>query len=89
MRAHVPVTEVRGSRSDGRLIFMSLMTGMVAVGADRPQLGEVGKGIGRARLLCARLSFNSKFRHSTGIARSEGRGQGLCNKLCLAETLSL
>ena len=40
-----------GSRRDGPLIFMSLLTGMVAVGG-RPQLGEVGKGTGRARL-CA------------------------------------
>ena len=30
--AHVPDRKVRGSRCDGRLIFMSLLTGMVAVG---------------------------------------------------------
>ena len=30
--AHDSVTEVRGSRRDGRSLFVSLMTGMVAVG---------------------------------------------------------
>ena len=29
-------------------------------------------------------NFDSKFCHRTGIARSEGRGQGQRNKLCLA-----
>ena len=51
VRAHVPVTKVRGWRRDGRLIFMGLLAGIVAVGG-RPQLGEVGKGTGRAQL-CA------------------------------------
>ena len=52
--AHVPVTKVRraGSRRDGRLIFMSLLTSMVAVGV-RLQLGEVGKGTGRGH--CAAM----------------------------------
>ena len=49
VRAYVPVTKVRGSRRDERLIFMSLLAGMVAVGG-RPQLGEVGKGTSRTRL---------------------------------------
>ena len=56
VRARVPVRKVRGSRRDGRLISMSILAGMVAVGG-RPQLGEVGKGTGRARL-CA-------YEHST------------------------
>ena len=32
VRAHVPVTKVRGSRRSELLIFMSLLAGMVAVG---------------------------------------------------------
>ena len=43
VRAHVQVAKVRGSRRDGRLIFMSILAGTVAVGG-RPQLGEVGRG---------------------------------------------
>ena len=46
-----------GSRRDGRLIFMSLLTGIVAVGG-RPQLGEVGRGpdvCGYVRTLNIRL----------------------------------
>ena len=39
--------------------------------------------------MCVCLTFDSKFCHRTGIARSEGRGQGQRNKLCLAEALSL
>ena len=32
VRAHVPVRKFRGSRRNGRLIFMSLLAGMVEVG---------------------------------------------------------
>ena len=35
VRAHVPGRKVRGSRRDGRLVFMSLLAGMVAV-SGRP-----------------------------------------------------
>ena len=48
----VRVRQVRGSRCDRRSIFMSLLTGMVAVG-DRPQPVEVGERTGRAAM-CAR-----------------------------------
>ena len=58
-----PGYKVRGSRRDGRLIFMSLLVDMVAVGG-RPQLSEVGKGTGRARL-CAYV------KHSTLISAIE------------------
>ena len=34
--------------------------------------------------MCVRQTFDSKFCQRTGIARSEGRGQGQRNKLCLA-----
>ena len=72
--AHVPVTKVRGSRRDGRLIFMSLLTRMVAVGG-RPQLGEVGKGTGRARL-CAYVmhsTLNSAIEQEFRDRRVEDR----------------
>ena len=46
--AHVPVRKVRGSRREGRLVFMSLLAGMVAVGG-RPQLGEVSEGTAAMR----------------------------------------
>ena len=49
--ACVPVRKVRGSRRDGRLMFMSLLAGMVTVGG-RPKPAEVSEGTGRARL-CA------------------------------------
>ena len=49
VKARIPVRKVRGSRCYGGLIFMNLLTDMVAVGG-RPQLGEVGKGTGCARL---------------------------------------
>ena len=49
--AHVPVIKVQGSRRDGRLMFMSFLAGMVAVGG-RPYPGEFSEGTGRARL-CA------------------------------------
>ena len=39
--AHVPVRRVRGSRRDGRLMFIKLLTVIVAVGG-RPKPGEVG-----------------------------------------------
>ena len=35
------------------------------------------------------LTFDTKFCHTTGIARTEGTGQPQRNKLCLAEALSL
>ena len=60
VRAHVPVRNVRGSRRDGRLMFMSLLAGMATVGG-RPQPGEVSVGTGRA-CLCAfvkHLTLNS------------------------------
>ena len=57
-----------GSRCDGRLIFMSILTGLVGVGG-RPQLGEVGKGTGCVRL-CAYKTLDSKSCHRTGIAWS-------------------
>ena len=83
VRARVPVRKVRGSRRDRRLMFMSLLAGMVAV-SGRPQLGEVGKGTGRARLCAIYVKHSTlKFCHRTGIARSEGRGQGQRNKLGL------
>ena len=34
------------------------------------------------------LTSDSKFCHRWGIAQSEGRGQGQCNKLCLAVAMS-
>ena len=34
--------------------------------------------------MCVRYTFDSKFCHRTGIARSEIRGRGQRNKLCLA-----
>ena len=74
VRARVPVRKVRGSRRDGRSIFMSLLTGMVAVGG-RPQLGEVGKGTGRARL-CAYVkhsTLNSAIEQELRDRRVEGR----------------
>ena len=43
VRERVPVRKVRGSRRDGRFMFMSLLTGMVAVGG-RPYPGEVSEG---------------------------------------------
>ena len=82
VRAHVPVIKARGSKRDGRLMFMSILTGMVAVGG-RLQLGEVGKGTGRARL-CAYVKHSTlKLCNRTGIARSEGGGQDQRNKLFL------
>ena len=35
------------------------------------------------------LTFDTKFCHTTGIARTEGTGQPQRNKLCLAGVLSL
>ena len=62
-RARVPGREVRGSRPDGRLMFMSLLAGMVEVGGRRhSQPGEVSEGTGRARL-CAYVCTYVK--HST------------------------
>ena len=53
VRAHIPVTKVWGLKRDRRLIFMSILVGMVAPAVGgRPQLGEVWKGAGCARL-CA------------------------------------
>ena len=77
-----------GSKCDGRLTFMSLLTGMVAVGG-RPQPGEVSEGTGRVRLCAHVKTLDSKFCHRTRIARSEGRGQGHRNMLRLAGALSL
>ena len=60
VRAKVLVRKGRGSRRDGRLMFMSLVAGMVAV-SGRPQPGGVSEGSGRARL-CAyikHLTLNS------------------------------
>ena len=74
MRAHVPVTKVRGFEARRVLIFMSLLTGMVAVGG-RPQLGEVGQGSGRARL-CAcfeHSTLNSAIEQELRDRRVEGR----------------
>ena len=74
MRAHVPVTKVRGSRRDGRLIFVSILAGMVAVGG-RPQLGEVGKGTDRTRL-CAYVkhsTLNSAIEQKLSDWRVEDR----------------
>ena len=45
----VQVTKVRGSRRDGRSIFMRLLAGVVAVGVS-PYPGEVSEGNVRARL---------------------------------------
>ena len=74
MRAHVPVTKVRSSKRDGRLIFMSILASMVAVGG-RPQLGEVGKGTGHARL-CAYVkhsTLNSAIEQELRDRRVEDR----------------
>ena len=71
---------------------MSLLTGMVAVGG-RPQLGEVGKGTGRARL-CAYVkhsTLNSAIEHELRDWRVEDKAlkqQGQRNKLCVAGALS-
>ena len=63
-----------GSRRDGRPIFMSLLTGMVAVDG-RPQLGEVSEGTGRARL-CAYVkhsTLNSAIEQELRDRRVEDR----------------
>ena len=44
---------------------------------------------GSARLCAYVNTFYSKFCHRSGVARSEGRGQGQRNKLCLAEAMSM
>ena len=69
VRERVPVRKVRGSRRDGRLMFMSLLAGMVTVGG-RPQPGEVSERTGRARL-CAYV------KHSTLNSAIE---QELCDR---------
>ena len=52
---------------------MGLLTGMVAVGG-RPQLGEVGKGTGHARLCYVKHStLNSAIEQELCDQRVEGR----------------
>ena len=57
MRAHVPVTKVRGFEIRRALDIYEPPGGMVAVGG-RPQLGEVVTGTGRARL-CAYVKHST------------------------------
>ena len=47
-----------------------------------------GPGDRPCAAMCVCYTFDSKFCHRTGIAQSEGRGQGQRNMLCLAEALS-
>ena len=82
MRVHVPVSQIRGSRQDGRWMFTSFLTGMAAVGG-RPWLGEVGKGTGRARYVRAYVKYwtlNSAIEQELCDRRVEDRAnakQGL------------
>ena len=74
VRVRVPVRKVRGSRRDGRLMFMGLLAGVVTVGG-RPQPGEVSEGTDRARL-CAYVKhsiLNSAIGQELRDRRVEGR----------------
>ena len=51
-------------------------------------VARLSEGTGRARL-CGYVKHSTLFCHRTGIARSEGRGQGQRKNLCLAGALSL
>ena len=74
VRARVLGYNSPGSKRDGRLTFMGLLTGMVAVDG-RPQPGEVSEGTGRARL-CAHVklwTLNSAIELELRDRRVEGR----------------
>ena len=58
VREHVPVRKVLGSRRDGRLMFTSLLVGMVTV-SGRPLPGEASEGTGRVRL-CAYVKHSTQ-----------------------------
>ena len=72
--AHILVITVRGTKCDGRSIFMSLLAGMVTVGG-RPQLVEVSEGPSHARL-CARVKHSTLNSAIHKEMRHRGTGQG-------------
>ena len=54
------------------------LTALIIISRSRSSVGKVLDSMWWEH------TFDFKFCHGTGIARSEGRGQGQHNKLCLA-----
>ena len=83
VRGHVPVTKVRGFEARRALDIYAPPDGY-GCGWWQAAARRSREGDRSCAAMSVRLTFDSKFCHRTGIARSEGRGQGQSNKLCLA-----